>query len=194
MKKWLNPFVYVSGERALAYGLVVTILTAVLAWQCDILTKGVLAFEYGHELLWKATARLLITWALPALLLYGAALLLSKSKIRAVDVVGMNLLARAVPVAALVLLSVWMAPSLRAVQDALVAQEGVVSAELLAAVSSLPVLLGGVLSVVCLVWYFVWNYRAYALAANLKGWSAVASFIVCILAADVASRWVLALL
>lgn len=32
MKKWMNPFVYVSGERSLAYGLAVTILTAILAW------------------------------------------------------------------------------------------------------------------------------------------------------------------
>ena len=42
---------YVSGERSLAYGLAVTILTAILAWLCDVLTNGALSLGYGHELL-----------------------------------------------------------------------------------------------------------------------------------------------
>ena len=105
----MNPFVYVSGERSLAYGLAVTILTAILAWQCDVLTNGALSLGYGHELLWKAFARLLIAWAAGAVLLYVSALLLSGSRIRGIDVFGMNLLARSLPFAAMVLLT---APSL----------------------------------------------------------------------------------
>lgn len=193
MKKWMNPFVYVSGERSLAYGLAVTILTAILAWQCDVLTNGALSLGYGHELLWKAFARLLAVWAVGAVLLYAAALLLSKSKIRAIDVFGMNLLARSLPFAVMVLLSAWMAPVLVPLQETMLAQ-GISADEMVETVRSFRVLAGGFLSVVCLVWYVVWTYEAYALAANLKGWRAVAGFAVCFLAADLASRYLVALL
>lgn len=193
MKKCLNPFVYVSGERSLAYGLAVTILTAILAWQCDVLTNGALSLGYGHELLWKAFARLLAVWAVGAVLLYAAALLLSKSKIRAIDVFGMNLLARSLPFAVMVLLTAWMAPVLMPLQETMLAQ-GISADEMVETVRSFRVLAGGFLSIVCFVWYVVWTYEAYALAANLKGWRAVASFAVCFLAADLASRYLVALL
>ena len=193
MKKWMNPFVYVSGERSLAYGLAVTILTAILAWQCDVLTNGALSLGYGHELLWKAFARLLIAWAAGAVLLYVSALLLSGSRIRGIDVFGMNLLARSLPFAAMVLLTVWMGPSLRPLQEAMLSQSASM-AELIEVGRSFRVLTGSLLSFACLVWYVVWTYRAYALSANLTGWRAAVSYVVCIVAADAASRYLLALL
>jgi len=78
-------------------------------------------------------------------------------------------------------------------QEAMLSQSASM-AELIEVGRSFRVLAGSLLSFACLVWYVVWTYRAYALSANLKGWRAAVSYVVCIVAADAASRYLLALL
>lgn len=193
MKKFLNPFVYLSGELSACYGLVALILTTVFSWQFDIRPNAPLSFGWGHELLWMTTLRFVLGWVVLALLLYVAALLLSRSKIRAIDVLGMNLFARSLPVATMVLLTAWMGPVMRPVAQALA--DG--SMPLMEATSSMlspRIIVGGLLSILCLIWFFLWSYRAYSLSANLKGTKGVVSFVLVWLLSNLVAGWIFSLL
>ena len=176
MKKILNPFLYLSGERCAAYGAIVMILSIILAWQSDMILAAPLSISYGSIALWRTTLRFFVAWGIFALLLYLWALLFSKSKIRAVDLVGMNLFARSIPLAVMLLLSLWMAPLMRALMPQL--ELGVLPMDQFTEMMMRPrMIVAGLLSVLALVWYFVWSWRAYTLSANLKSFKAAAGFI-----------------
>lgn len=183
MKKFLNPFIYLSGERCAAYGAILMIFSAILAWQTDLLLAAPLSISFGEMALWRTTLRFLISWGVFALLLYLWALLLSKSKIRAVDLFGMNLLARSLPLFVLLLLSLWMAPLMRPLIPQMV-QGGMPMDQLMAVVMRPRMMIAGLLSCAGLVWYFVWCWKAFTLAANLKGVWSVVGFILAYLLSE----------
>lgn len=183
MKKILNPFHYLSGERCAAYGAIVMILSIILTWQGDMILAAPLSISFGSIALWRTTLRFLVAWGLFALLLYLWALLFSKSKIRAVDLLGMNLFARSIPLAVMLLLSLWMAPLMRPLMPLL--EMGTIPLDQMMGVMMRPrMIVAGLLSALALVWYFVWCWRAYTLSANLKGFKAVSGFILAYLLAE----------
>ena len=59
-----------------------------------------------------------------------------------------------------------------------------------AAGEALALLAFALFSLVVLAWFFVWNYRAYAVSCNLRGWRAAVSYIAVIAAVTAASQFV----
>ena len=111
-------------------------------------------------------------------MLYIAARLLSKSRIRAVDLYGNQLLAR------IVLLPILLVGALPSLRNTALQLTETTPLEL-AAAPPVGLLCFGLTSLVFLVWFYLWSYRGYAVAANLKGWKAVVSYIICYLLAEV---------
>lgn len=186
MKKWINPFDYIAGGRALAYGAIVLILSSILYWHCGITLRGLVSFGYGGIRLWRVTAQALVQWLLFSSLLYAAGRLLSSSKIRAVDVYGTNLFAR-IPLSAAGALGglPWIRSEVMRIlntEPSALLSEGV------------PALLTlyGVLACALLIWFYLWSYRAYAVSCNLHGARGVVSFIVCYMAGEAIAAWPMA--
>lgn len=181
MKRIVNPFVYLGGGRALAWGIVGLLATAALATWSGQTFRGIVSVGYGDWPLWKTTVAQLLIWGVFATLLYAAGLLLSKSRIRAIDVYGTNLFAR-LPFVLLFALA-----SLTSIRDYLDSIRTLNFDQLEMALPPVSVLLFALAALFVLVWYFTWTYNAFAVSTNLRGGRAAVSFIVCYVLAEVLS-------
>lgn len=183
MKKLFHPFRYLAGGKALAWGLIVLILTCVFSWQTGVVARGNMSIGYadGYLSLLAVTVRMLFIWVVPATLLYVASLVFSRSRVRAVDVYGTNLFA-SIPLTAGMLLAA-LSP-LRALEEGVGA--GLYDTARLEALMATPAMIFILVSLLLvIVWYFWWSYSAFSVSANLKGGKAVAIYAVCFILAQI---------
>lgn len=182
IRKIADPFNYWSGEKTLAAGAVGWIVMAAIIRLGGQTTRGVVSSGYADLTFLQALCQILAAWLVLATLLYIAARLLSKSRIRAVDLYGNQLLAR------LALLPILLVGALPPLRNAALQLTETTPLEL-AANPPVGLLCFGLAALVFLVWFYAWSYRGYAVAANLKGWKAVVSYIVCYVLAEVLGGW-----
>lgn len=184
MKKVLNPFVYLSGEKTLAAGLLGAFATLLAARWGGVTFRGVISSGYGALTLGQLTLQLLAGWVLFAGLLYAASLFWSTSRVRAVDLFGNQLFAR---IAFLPMTLAAALPPMRRLADELLA---VAPLELNVASLNLPLLLCmALVALLSVVWFFAWSWQGFSVAANLRGGKAVAIFVGCYLLAELAAGW-----
>ena len=91
----LNPFERIAGFQALSWGFLGLVLSTGLAYFTDYHYHGLL--HYGsapNPAWWCFMAEHFIVWLIPALLFYIGGMLLSRSRIRALDVFGTVLFAQ----------------------------------------------------------------------------------------------------
>ena len=91
----LNPFERIAGFQALSWGFLGLVLSIGLAYFTDYHYHGLL--HYGsapNPAWWCFMAEHFIVWLIPALLFYIGGMLLSRSRIRALDVFGTVLFAQ----------------------------------------------------------------------------------------------------
>lgn len=182
-----DPFRYVAGAKALAWGAAV--LCVEIGW---LLYAGFYQDTYLHFApaagrlpLVRTAAMQLAMWIVPALLLWACGALLSRSKIRAVDLFGTTALAQA-PLLLLVLPLGCEGFVAGLNETAAGAAVGALPSPL----TMLRLLVFVLCSLAVLAWFFVWNYRAYAVSCNLRGWRAVTSYVAVVVAVTVASQMV----
>ena len=164
MNKILNPFEYLSTGKALGWGLAGTLfsiclLTAV-SWPVEGDVSKIITILSSNLLLWLPLS----------LLLYVMALVLSPSRIRAVDIFATNLFAMLptiVILGVLSLCSMWL--------GSIVCEPRSACEVLKQAAYNLIVI---VLSV-SMVWSMVWGCFAYLVSANMKGWKSIVVFVIC---------------
>ena len=184
MKRIINPFVYLGGGRALAWGLAGLAAASVIATRLGLTFRGGVSLGYGDWPLWKTALAQLLVWGIFATLLYLCGLVLSKSRIRAVDVYGTNLFAR-LPFIGVMLLAAL--PGIRAYTDSLL---GMTFTQAEAMIPPVSVIFFALVVLFVLVWYFVWTYNGYVVSTNLRKGRAAVSFIVCYILAEVLSALV----
>ncbi|HIJ65596.1 MAG TPA: hypothetical protein HPP77_06540 [Candidatus Hydrogenedentes bacterium] len=194
---WLfNPFYYLAGGQSLAMGIVVLGLCCLFGMITNSHFDGVLDFHVGAEApWWFFWLESPIDWLIMGILLFIGGKLLSKSKVRAIDVFGTQALAR---FPALLMVLTQLPPVVRTAalrvsntmlkmspQLAPQADNGIADA------SALDVVLFGgsvLLVLVMLVWMLVLMYRAYAVSCNVKGAKAILLFIGLLLVGEIVSK------
>ena len=179
---WLfNPFHFLAGAQALAWGLACIALTAWLGGIFDFRFTGVIYFQHTAPApLWHAIAQALMAWAIPSTLLYIGGRLISRSHVRPIDVFGTQALARA-PWLLIALIAV--SPPFRDLTTALIAQgSSNLSIAQLALLSSVALVL-----ILLLVWIVILMYRAFAVSCNVAGGRAIAVFIAAIALGEIAT-------
>ncbi len=179
---WLfNPFHFLAGGQALAWGLAYIALTAWLGGIFDFRFTGVILFQRTAPApLWHAIAQALMAWAIPSALLYIGGRLVSRSHVRPIDVFGTQALARA-PWLLIALIAV--SPPFLDLTTALIAQgSSNLSIVQLALLSSVALVL-----ILLLVWIVLLMYRAFAVSCNVAGGRAIAVFIAAIALGEVAT-------
>ena len=171
MKKILNPFRYLPLRQAICWGIAALILTAIFCWQIGLRMTSITQINYAGGSLASATMQQVVAWLLFAVVLYGAGVVFSRSKVRFWDVAAFNLFAR-IPFDLMLL--TFAVPMVRSVV-------GLITDGSLATAMEYVNLLSivGVVSLVCSVWYFYWSYKAFAEATNLKNGRGVAIFALC---------------
>ena len=177
---WLfNPFHFLAGGQALAWGLACIALTAWLGGIFDFRFTGVISFQHTAPApLWHAIAQGLMAWAVPSALLYIGGRLISRSRVRPIDVFGTQALARA-PWLLIALIAV--SPPFRSITAKLLTEPFLdLSAWGVAFISLVALVL-----ILLLVWMVLLMYRAFAVSCNVAGGRAIAVFIAAIALGEV---------
>ncbi|MCH8478779.1 MAG: hypothetical protein LAT56_12675 [Wenzhouxiangella sp.] len=201
MKTWLlKPFERIAGGPALAAGLVIMTVTALLAWRAGLHTDGVLDLHFGPSVpVWQLLLQGLINWLSLALLMLLMGRLLSRTRFRTIDLLGTQALARWPMLIGVLWLSIpgiagqierRTASLLEAVPDD--PSQVIAPAEYLLEAMWLTVLSLPALAV--LVWMIWLMYHGYALVTNQRGQRAVFSFIGALVAAEIISKLLIWLL
>ena len=179
---WLfNPFHFLAGGQALAWGLACIALTAWLGGIFDFRFTGVISFQRTAPApLWHAIAQGLMAWAIPSALLYIGGRLISRSRVRPIDVFGTQALARA-PWLLIALIAV--SPPFRSITAKLLTEPFLdLSAWGVAFISLVALVL-----ILLLVWMVLLMYRAFGVSCNVAGGRAIAVFIAAIAIGEVAT-------
>jgi hypothetical protein len=201
MKTWLlRPFDRVSGGAALAPGLLVLALVAGLAWRVGLQTDGVLDLHFQSGLgLVDLLVQGLVNWLALGLLLLGFGRWLSKTPFRALDLLGVQALARwpiligvlylAIPAVGGTIerLTLSMLEAMPSEPDQVMASSEYLLDAMWLTLLSLPVMAS-------LAWMIWLMYHGYALVCNLRGQRAVFSFIGALILAEILSKLLIALL
>ncbi len=179
-RMWLfNPFHYLAGGPALAWGLACIVLTAWLGGAFDYRYTGTLSFQLSTPTpIWLAIAQGLTAWIVPSALLYLAGLGLSRSRVRLIDVFGTQALARA---PGLLVAVIVVSPPFRDLTTSLIAQG--TSHLNLAQLTVLSAV--GIVLVLLLAWIVLLMFRGFAVSCNVVGGWAIATFIAALTVGEV---------
>lgn len=179
-QRLLNPFNHIAGARALLYGLAVIVVTSVLAYFKGLHFDGTLDVHFGSKqnLLYHFTEQLSIVICNSAVF-YCCGLVVSRSRIRLVDIAGTMALSR------WPMLLVALVALLPIEQPVISQQEFHIDPWFF---------FQAFLMLVCTVWMVILMYHAYVVSTNAKRPKAGWSFGLGIVAAEVITKVIFYLL
>ncbi len=195
MKNWLfKPFERIADGSALAIGLFVITLTAVLAWRAGLHTNGVIDLHFGPGVgLWLLIVQGLINWMILSLILLAVGKWVSSGRFRTLDLFATQALARW----PLLIGAVWMSiPGVGAAIESRTArlmeqmpeQPGQVIAPVEYMLDAMWLLLMSLPVMAAIAWMIWLMFHGYALVANLRGTRAFFSFAGALVAAEICSK------
>lgn len=178
LKIVFDPFRYIAGLKALLLGLVFILSAALLLNAAGYLSDGYLHYTVQPEGVGflRTLALQLLAWLIPALMLYLAGLVFSKSKIRIIDVLGTTAFAQLLQLFLIVPMLV----------PALSEQLNAISESVLA--GTMPtvgawIIVYGIWAMLWLVFFLIFTYKAFSVSCNMSGGKAVAVYVVVTLVA-----------
>lgn len=207
---WINPFTYLAGYEALGIGLACIVLASLSGTFSGMWFPGVLDAKVGYNAgFLNNLAAALIAWLMMSLVLYLTALVSSPSRLRLIDFVGTQALAR---FPSLILALAAFIPSLEKVThyflgrtlqswldtakpEALDLLRSFVDVDpYLQQAAHRPALgefllaaLSIILTLLMIIWMVALMFNAYRVSANLKGSRAGISFTLALIVAEVLS-------
>ena len=172
MNRLFNPFRYIAGTKALVLGIMFIISSALMLYSDNMIQDSYVHIGLADVTLWQVLLVQFMWWIIPAVLLYTGGLLLSKSHIRIVDVLGTTAFSQLIliPMIAPLLL-----PTVK--NSTLTVIESTLNGTMAATADMLALMIYSIWSTLMLVLFFVWNYNAFATSCNVKGWKAITYYI-----------------
>ncbi len=177
IKKLFNPFEFIAGGKALIIGLIIILATVTIGFYSNthfpdiISVKKAGEFPFSYLIIQSFT-----NWLVVSILFYLAAIILSKSKVRIIDIFGTQALARAPYILGAL---IGFSESLNKFSQYLLwmsLQVGdpveITSFEAIIAVTLI------VCTLLLTVWMITLMLNAYKVSANLKGVKLTVSFII----------------
>ena len=172
MKALFNPFRYIAGAKALVMGYLFIVASALMLYSGNLIQDSYIHIGMAKAPFWEVLGAQTIWWVVPALLLYLCGLLLSKSKIRIIDILGTTAFAQ-------IIMLMMIAPMLLPVvmNNMLESVAALQSGAILEPTSLMPMMIYSIWSLICFILFYIWNYNAFAVSCNVSGWRAIAAFI-----------------
>ena len=167
----LNPFRYIAGAKSLIRGLVVMAATSLLLYTSGWVQDSYCHFAIAAKPLWEVAAMQLLWWVIPSMLLYVCGLVLSPSRIRIVDVFGTQAFCQ---ILMLLMAAPLALPTVSRTMTEIIditLSGGIPASNIMA-----TMMIYAVCSVVIMILYFVWSYRAFATSCNISGAKAIITF------------------
>lgn len=171
---FVNPFIYVAGLKALIIGVILMLASVAIGFINRAHFDGVLDLHIGLEApAYVFLIEVLVDWVSISVVLFIMGSILSKSKIRWIDVVGTQALARW-PMLILVLLL--FVPGFETLRTGTI---------------SISLIIFGIVSLLVIIWVVTLMFNAYKISCNLKGSKLIVSFVGGLISAEVISKVVI---
>lgn len=175
---FFNPFRKIAGTKALLLGFLIIATTAAIAYFSHCHFDGIIDAHVGaHGPVTLYFLEAIINWAITAGIFFLTAKILSKSKIRFIDIGGTTALAR-YPYFFVALIA-FAVPELN--PESLADFQNINPEELVGLV------LTGILMLLFSIWFIALLYRAFSVSANLKGSRSIWGFIGALIIAEILS-------
>lgn len=180
-----NPFIRVAGFKAFVIGFIIVVITSVFAYNFGTHFNGLLDIKFGSTdtNYYVFLLHGIINVSVISILLYISGRIVSKSKIRFIDVIGTQALAR---------YPYFIAPFLNVNRISEKFGEFImykflnygeyVKIEMYEIVLAIIFIL---IMLLLIVWIIALMYNAYRVACNVKGTNAVISFIIAVFVAEI---------
>ena len=166
---YYNPFIFIAGLESFVIGFFGLLLTSWLAYYSGTHFNGLLNITPAKDSdFWVFLVENVSNWIILSLLLFAAGLILSKSKIRIIDIFGTILLAR---------IPLLIAPVLR-----------IIPFFQSFAIFSVAMYLIYCIYFISSLWCIILSFNAYKVSCNLKNESLFISFIVIILISEIITK------
>jgi hypothetical protein len=196
ISQWLfNPFYYIAGIKALAIGVIIILITSYLAFLRDCRVDGLLVFYIRpfDDPLWVCISGSIMSWVLLSILLFISGKIISKSRIRIIDVFGTQALAQFPYLfIALAAMIPGMIQAYTRFYYSLFSGKG--GWQLFSLDLSLDLIIfvsGFILQLVSATWMITLMYRAFVVSCNVTGRKAVMAFIISLLIGQTISMLVI---
>jgi hypothetical protein len=192
-----NPFERYAGWQSVLIGSVIVVFTAILASVGNIHLDGVLDLHMGAgsaDASVRTTVALclaegLINWLSMVFFIFISGLLFSASKIRFVDVLGTQGMARFPYLIAVIVNTVLYNEKIILYLQSQVLRQG--QQIELSASDIISFAVTALLSLLMRVWMVQLMYKAYCVSCNMKGQKAILTFIFCLILAEILSKLLL---
>ncbi len=182
--KFWTPFTYIAGGKALLVGLLGIIIAAFLGYIGSVHFDGVIDIHSGVAApYWLFVAEGLVNLFSISFFMYVAAIILSPSKVRVIDIVGTQAFARLPMLLPVAVASLF--PLSKMNDYAMYRFAHIGEAVSLTNIEITGFVLFSLSTLVAMVWLVAWMYQGYKVSANLRGAKSVISFIVVLLLSEV---------
>ena len=172
MNRLFNPFRYIAGIKSLVMGAIFIVAASLMLYGGGMIQDSYLHIGYADATLLRVLLFQVIYWLSPALLLYLSGVLLSKSRIRIVDILGTTAFAQ------LILLLLIAPMLLPAVQSDVAKLFALLQSGSQEFTGLMALCIYALWSLLCIILYYIWNYNAFAVSCNVRGFKAIVIFIV----------------
>ena len=185
----LNPFERIAGLKALAFGIVGMIVSTFLSYYSGWHYHGLLHFGPAPNPAWWCFAvEHVVVWLVPAILFYLGGLLLSRSRIRPVDVLG------TVAFAQIPLIIMTLFEFLPPMQNMAKIDVNTMSpVEMMNQPGFIFAMWLSLVAMIFLIWALVWMFQALKVSCNLKGYRLGILYCVGVFGGDVLCRYLIRL-
>ncbi len=191
LKTWLfNPFYYIAGGKALVFGIIIILATGIIGFFSNSHFDGVLDFHTGHIApFWFFLSEGLIDWLVMGVLLFIAGFIISRTRIRIIDIFGTQSLVRfpmfVTSLAALL-------PGYKNFLNQLASNPtnimDIASKNTNDFIMFLIVIF---ITLFMLIWMITLMYRAFSISCNVVGGKAISTFIIILLIGESLSKIIL---
>lgn len=189
IKKLQNPFLRIAGAAALGIGLAGICLNSLFCWLTDLHFQGLLHISPAPtDAFGVIFAEHLIIWLIPAFLFYLWGRLLSRSKIRIIDVWGTTAFAQ------LPLLGIGIFGFFPAVQHIIHIQPSDLTPEWFSQSATISGLLLLLISLLFLIWTLIWMFKALKISCNLKSTRLGIAYTLSVILGDIVAVYLIHLL
>jgi hypothetical protein len=160
-----NPFAQIAGLKSLVLGFLGLFFTTFLAFKTGTHFYGMLNIDYAKDSdYWVFLTENVSSWILLSFFLYLSGIILSKSRIRAIDILGTTLLSRIPLIIAPLIRTMPLFQSFEFQSWEMYFVKGVY--------------------LISLIWTIVLLFNAYKISCNLKNERLVVSFIVSLIISE----------
>lgn len=183
MRRIFNPFIYIAGGKALAIGIIAIVAASLMLYSGGMIQNSFIHFGFAKVSLLQTLAVQIVYWLVPAVALYLCGLMMTKSKIRIIDILGTTAFAQ-------IILLLMIAPMLLpVVQNATVElMTKLQSGDVTQPDGMIILVASSFWSTLCLIFYYIWNYNAFSVSCNVKGAKAITLFVLVQLAVTLVSN------